>query len=171
MSVCDMFGPLNGMPVGATIPNPQPANPSAVNTGALRNRTPIYIMGVSDTRGVLACLRSCCLKGISAQMKGEQQMVVPGTADDFWAANTAIRYLVVSKSVCLHTFSINEDRRGRLLIKKLGRGMPETVVREELEALGMCPGISRAPLRAPGPGFRIGPPCQPACDCDDGTGS
>jgi hypothetical protein len=62
-------------------------------------------------------------------MKGERQMVVPGTADDFWAANTAITFLVVSKSVSLHTISIPEGRRVRLLIKKLGRGMPETVVR------------------------------------------
>jgi hypothetical protein len=43
MSVCDMSGPLGGMPVGTTIPNPQPANPSAVNPGVRRNRTPIYI--------------------------------------------------------------------------------------------------------------------------------
>jgi hypothetical protein len=157
------------MPVGATIPNPQPANPSAVNTSVRRNRTPIYITAVSDTRGVLAWLRSRCPEGISAQMKGERQMLVPGTADDFWADNAAIRSLVVSKSVCLHTPSIPEDRRVRLLIKKLGSGMPETVVREELEPRGMCPGITRAPNRSPGPGFRIGPPCQPALDCYVGS--
>jgi hypothetical protein len=58
MSVCDMPGPLRGLPVGATIPNPQPANPSVVTPGERRNRTPIYITGVSDTRGFLAWLRS-----------------------------------------------------------------------------------------------------------------
>jgi hypothetical protein len=171
MSVCDMSGPLSGMNVGATIPNPQPANPSAVNPGARRNRTPIYITGVSDTRGVLAWLRSRCPNGISAKKKCKRLTVMPGTADHFWAAITAIRSLDVSKSVSLHTFSLPEDRRVRLLIKKLGRGMPETVVREELETLVMCPGSTRAPFRAPGPGSRKGPPCHPVCDCDDSTGS
>lgn len=37
-----------------------------------------------------------------------------------------------------HTFSIPEDRCVLLLIKNLGRQMPEDVVREELEALGIC---------------------------------
>ena len=34
-----------------------------------------------------------------------------------------------------HTFTLPEDRCVRLLVKNLGRGMPESVVREELEAL------------------------------------
>jgi hypothetical protein len=70
-------------------------------------------------------------------MKGERLMVVPGTADDFRAAITALRSLDLSKGVSFHT-SLTEDRCERLLIKKLSRGMPETVVREELEALGIC---------------------------------
>ena len=41
MSVCEMPGPLSGMPVGATKPPPQPANPNAVAPGERRNRTPI----------------------------------------------------------------------------------------------------------------------------------
>jgi hypothetical protein len=138
MSVCDMPGPLSDMPVGATIPNPPPANHNAVTPGERRNRTPIYITGVSDTRGFLAWLRSRCPKGILAQMKGERHMVVPGTADDFRAAITALRSLDVSKGVSFHTFSLPEDRCLRLLIKNLGRGMPETVMREKLEALGIC---------------------------------
>ena len=36
-----------------------------------------------------------------------------------------------------HTFTLPEDRCARLLVKKLGRGMPESVVREELETLGI----------------------------------
>jgi hypothetical protein len=39
--------------------------------------------------------------------------------------------------VSFHTFSLHEDRQVRLLIKNLGRQMPESVVREELEVLGM----------------------------------
>jgi hypothetical protein len=37
-----------------------------------------------------------------------------------------------------HTFSLPEDRCTRLLIKNLGRRMPEDVVREEMGALGTC---------------------------------
>ena len=36
-----------------------------------------------------------------------------------------------------HTFTLPEDRCARLLVKNLGRGMPESVVREELETLGI----------------------------------
>ena len=35
-----------------------------------------------------------------------------------------------------HTFTLPEDRCARLLVKNLGRGMPESVVREDLETLG-----------------------------------
>jgi hypothetical protein len=45
MSVCDKSGPLSGMPVGATILNPQPDKRNAVTPGESRNRTPIYITG------------------------------------------------------------------------------------------------------------------------------
>jgi methyl coenzyme M reductase subunit C-like uncharacterized protein (methanogenesis marker protein 7) len=37
--------------------------------------------------------------------------------------------------VSFHTFTLTEDRCARLLVKNLGSGMPESVVREELEAL------------------------------------
>ena len=36
-----------------------------------------------------------------------------------------------------HTFTLPEDRCARLLVKNLGRGMPESLVREELETLGI----------------------------------
>ena len=36
-----------------------------------------------------------------------------------------------------HTFTLPEDRFARLLVKNLGRCMPESVVREELETLGI----------------------------------
>jgi len=39
--------------------------------------------------------------------------------------------------VSFHTFTLTEDRCARLLVKNLGRGMPESVVREELETLGI----------------------------------
>jgi hypothetical protein len=39
--------------------------------------------------------------------------------------------------VSFHNFTLPEDRCVRLLVKKLGRGMPENVVREELEYLNL----------------------------------
>ena len=62
---------------------------------------------------------------------------MPEIADDFLAAITTLRSLDVSKGVFFHT-SLPEDRCVRMLIKNLSRRMPETVVREELEALGIC---------------------------------
>ena len=70
-------------------------------------------------------------------MKGEKLMIVPGTADGFRATVSALRFLDGSKGVTFHTFSLPEDRCVRLLVKNLGRQMPESVVREELEALGI----------------------------------
>jgi len=40
--------------------------------------------------------------------------------------------------VSFHTFFLLEDRCVWLLVKNLGRHMPEDVVREELESLGIC---------------------------------
>jgi hypothetical protein len=70
-------------------------------------------------------------------MKGEKLMIVPGTADGFRATVSALRSLDGSNGVTFHTFSLAEDRCVRLLLKNLGRQMPENVVREELEALGI----------------------------------
>jgi len=39
--------------------------------------------------------------------------------------------------VSFHTLIIPDERCVRLLVKNLGRGMPESVVREELESLGI----------------------------------
>jgi len=60
-------------------------------------------------------------------------MVVPLTANDFRAAVSALSSLDGGEVVSFHTF----DRCVRLLIKNLGRGMPESVVREEIEPLGI----------------------------------
>ena len=128
----DMSGPLSGTPAGTTS---APAAP--VPAGQRRNRTPVFITGFSDTRGFLAWLRSRCPKGLTAQIKGENLMVVPETDNDFRVAVSAIRSLDMSKGVSFHTFSLPEDRCARLLIKNLGRRVPEDV-REEVGALGIC---------------------------------
>ena len=61
-------------------------------------------------------------------------MVVPSNANGFRAAVSALRSMV-GEGVSCHTFTLPEDSCARLLVKKLGRGMPESVVREELETL------------------------------------
>ena len=129
MSV-DMSGPLSSMPAGTT-------EAGAVPAGERPNKTPVFVTGVTDTRGFLAWLRTSCPSSLSAQMKGEKLMIVPGTADGFRATVSALRSLGGSKGVTFHTFSLPEDRCVRLLVKNLGRQMPESVVREELEALGI----------------------------------
>jgi len=63
-------------------------------------------------------------------------MVVPSTANGFRAAVSAQRS-IDGEGVSCHTFTLPEDRCERLLVKKLGRGMPESVVRGELETLGI----------------------------------
>jgi len=64
-------------------------------------------------------------------------MVVPSTADGFRAAVIALRSLDGKYGVSFHTFTLPEDRCARLLLKNLGRGKPESVVREELESLNI----------------------------------
>jgi hypothetical protein len=55
-----------------------------------------------------------------------------------------------SKSVSIHMFSLAEERCLRLLIKDLGNLMHESIVREEMETLGISrPGSYAAQLRAP----------------------
>jgi len=99
---------------------------------------PIYVTGVTDTRGFLTWLRASFQSGLSAQMKGEKLMLVPRTAEGFRATVSALRSLYESKGVSFHTFSLPEDRCVRLLVKNLRRHMPEDVVREELRSLGIC---------------------------------
>ena len=129
----DMSGPMSGMPVGTT-QNAQVANAS-LPAGERINRTPIFISGVNDTRAFLAWLRGSCPSKLTAQLKAEKLVVVPATADGFRGAVSALRSLNVESGVTFHTYSLPEDRCVRLLIKNLGRRMPESVVLEELRSL------------------------------------
>jgi hypothetical protein len=70
-----------------------------------------------------------------AQMKGQILMLVHETADGFRTTIGALRSIDESKSVSYHTFSLPEDRCVRLLLKNVGKRMPEAEIREELEAL------------------------------------
>ena len=130
-----MSGSLSGTPAGTTL-NAQVAT-TCVPTGELQNETPILISGVSETRAFLAWLRASCPSGLMAQLKCEKLMVVPSTADGFRAAVSLLRSLDGKKGVSFQTFMLPEDRCIRLLVKNLSRGMPKSVVREELESLNI----------------------------------
>jgi hypothetical protein len=100
-----------------------------------------------------------------APIKGEKLMLVPRTAEGFRAAFSALRSFDGSKGVSFHTFSLPEDRCVRLLVKNLGRHMPEDVVREELENLDISvQGILQ--LRS----GRQSSPSYPAHYCVGGAG-
>ena len=64
-------------------------------------------------------------------------MVVPSTADGLQAAVSALQSFDGKEGVSFHTFTPPEDRCVRLLVKNLGRGMPESVARKELESLNI----------------------------------
>jgi hypothetical protein len=132
----DKSGPLSDKPDGTT-PNAQ-VNNTGLSAGGCPNKTPTFIEGASDTRSFLAWLRESCSGGLTAQLKGEKLMVVPATADGFRAVVSALRSLDGREGVSFHTFTLSEDRCMRLLVKNLGRGMTESVVREELESLNIC---------------------------------
>ena len=124
---------MSGMPVGTTL-NAQMANAS-LPAGERINRNPFFISGVNDTRAFLAWLRGSFPSKLTAQLKAETLVVVPATADGFRGAVSALRSLNVESGVTFHTYSLPEDRCVRLLIKNLGRRMPESVVLEELRSL------------------------------------
>jgi len=63
-------------------------------------------------------------------------MLVLRTAEGFRATVSTLRSLDGSKGVSFH-ISLPKDRFVRLLVKNLGRHMPEDVVWEELENLGI----------------------------------
>jgi hypothetical protein len=68
-------------------------------------------------------------------MKREILMLVPETTDGFRATIGALRSIDANEGVRFHTFSLPEDRCVRLLLKNLGKRIPEAEIREELEAL------------------------------------
>jgi len=128
----DMSGPLSDKPDGTT-PNAQVTN-TCLSAGERPNNTPIFISGACNTRAFLAWARVSCPGGLTAQLKPEKLMVVPSTANVFRAAVSALRSLDGGR-VSFHTFTLPEFRCARLLVKNLGRGMPESVVRGELWSL------------------------------------
>jgi hypothetical protein len=105
--------------------------------GQRPKKTPIFISGATETPTFLSWLRESCPGGLTAQLKGEKLMVVPSTADGVRAVVRALRSLDEGEGVNFHTFTLSEDRCVRLLVKNLGRGMPESDVQEKLESLNI----------------------------------
>lgn len=62
-------------------------------------------------------------------------MLVRETADGFKAIIGALRSLDKSKCVSADTFSLPEDRCVNLLLKSLGKRMPEAESRKKLEVM------------------------------------
>jgi len=137
----DMSGPLSGKPDGTT-PNAQVAN-TCLSAGELPNKNRIFISGARYNRAFLTWLRGSCPGDLTAQRKAEDLMVVPSTANGFRAAVNALPS-IDGEGVSFHTFTLPEDSCARLLVKNLGRGMPESVVREELETLAFVTRGSRS---------------------------
>jgi len=134
------------MPDGATS-NAQVAN-ACLPAGQRPNKKPIFISGVSDTRAFLAWLRAYCPGGLMAQLKSERLMVVPSNADGLRAAVSALRSLYGKDGVSFHTFTLPEDRSARLLVKNLGRGMPESVAIPTPPRTALPPSTSLCQWRA-----------------------
>ena len=70
-------------------------------------------------------------------MQGSKLVHVPNTADCFRATVRCSGRSMQSKGVAFHIYSLPEDRCTRLLIKGLGKNIPEQDVREEVEILGI----------------------------------
>jgi hypothetical protein len=104
MSLVDMSGPLFAMPNGTT-PNVQVVINTSAPAAEQQNKTPIYVTGVTDTRGFLSWLRVSCQRGPSAQIRGEKLMLVPFSAEGFRATVSALSSLDGSKAVIFLTFS------------------------------------------------------------------
>ena len=130
----DISKHLSDKPNGTT-KHAQVAN-TCLPAGERHKKKPIFITGVSDTRTFLVWLRASCSSGLTAQEKGEKLMVIPSTSDGFRATISALRSLD-GESVYFHTFTLPDESCVRLLVKKLGRVMPDSVVRGELEYLNI----------------------------------
>jgi hypothetical protein len=63
--------------LAGTTPDTPMETTTVITAGERNNKTPVYVTGITDTRGFMAWLRESCLSGLSAQMKGERLMLVP----------------------------------------------------------------------------------------------
>ena len=95
-------------------------------------------------------------------------MVFPSTADGFRAAVSVLRSLHGKDGMSFHNFTLQEDSCARLLVKNLGTGMSESVVREELESLDIyVQGVAqlRCGRRDPDPAKELPPTLLYCVNC------
>jgi len=71
-------------------------------------------------------------------LNDEKLIVVPSTAVGFRVAVSLLRSLAENEGMIFQTFTLLVECCVCLLVKNLGRGMPEIVVREKLESLNIC---------------------------------
>jgi hypothetical protein len=98
-----------------------------------QNKTPTYVLGIVGTRVFLSRIKASCPICLTAQIKGKILIIVPYTAEGLRTMVSALRFPDAGEGVTFHTFALLEDRCVRLLVKNLGKLMPEDIVKEELE--------------------------------------
>jgi len=100
----DMSIPLSRLP-DVNTSDAQVVN-ACLPAGELANKTPNFISDLSDTRSFLAWLRISCTGDLMAQLKGDNLMVVPSTAEDFRTSVSELRSLDGKSCVNFHTFTL-----------------------------------------------------------------
>jgi len=90
---------------GGTTANAQVVN-ACLPAGELRNKTPIYISDISDTRSFLARLRANCPGGLMVQLKNQKWIIVPSTADGITAAISGLWSLYGKDGVSFQNFML-----------------------------------------------------------------
>ena len=120
----DISGPMSDMSDGTT-----------TNDHVANSSLPAFLLQVSTAPGILGVAAGILPQPTIGPAEGRKLVVVPATADGFRGAVSALRSLDGESGVTFHTYSLPEDRCVRLLIKNLGRRMPENVVLGELRSL------------------------------------
>jgi len=128
-----MSGPLSDKPDGTTH-HAQVAN-TCLPAGERPNKTPVFISGFGDARSFLACVAGDLPWRSDGPTKGREVDGRPINRRRVQSSVSAVRSLDGKEGVRFHTFTLTEDRCVRILVKSLGWGMPENVVRKELESL------------------------------------
>jgi hypothetical protein len=128
-------GPLSGKPEGTTFTAAQVEG--RVPPGERRNKTPLYVSGVSNTRKFLEWIREKTASKLLAQMRGETFMLVPEIAEGlpghYWCPAVPRRgqwgelSLFFSPGGPMHSPTAEERRQARARIR----------YQEELEALSI----------------------------------
>jgi hypothetical protein len=95
----------------------------------------MYVSGVRNPRKFLECIRAKTASELLAQMKRQILTLEPETAEGLRATIGDLQSLGEGKGVSFHTFSLAEDGCIGLLLKNLGKRMPEAEIKKELEAL------------------------------------